>query len=324
MFEEEIKELEKTEADLTRHPDWEEFWHKNIQQLRAGDPETEKEFYDYPLRSVKVFKIKFRAHDNARLCAWYLIPAFTSGKQHPCIIHFHGAGGNKGIPADYLKWTDLGFAVIALDIREQGGESGSAAAAARGRFDNPYCRGILDKEESYIKDIYLDAVGTIDLAMTFPEIDPDYIVLEGGSQGGGLCLAGAALHQSVRYIMADVPSMCHLEARVKGFNGVLAGVSKYLAQRPADFKQVRETLSYFDIINMAAKIKADILASVGLRDDICPAAMFFAAYNRIKTSKEVKIYYFNGHEGGGKYHEDLKLRRAAALLDNRDKLQLAL
>jgi len=63
--------------------------------------------------------------------------------------------------------------------------------------------------------------------------------------------------------------------------------------------QVFRTLSYFDGINFAARAKARALFSVGLRDDVCPPTTVFAAYNHYAGEKEIRVYEFNEHDGGG-------------------------
>jgi cephalosporin-C deacetylase len=77
---------------------------------------------------------------------------------------------------------------------------------------------------------------------------------------------------------------------------------------PEQVERVFETLSYFDTMNMADRIKCSVLASVAMRDQVCPAKMYFATYNRIQAEKEIRIYPFNGHEGGGRVHNDVKLK----------------
>ena len=71
--------------------------------------------------------------------------------------------------------------------------------------------------------------------------------------------------------------------------------------------KVFETLSYFDTMNMADKITCKVLASVALKDNICPAECFFATFNRINSKKEICIYPFNEHEGGKSIHEEEKI-----------------
>ena len=73
---------------------------------------------------------------------------------------------------------------------------------------------------------------------------------------------------------------------------------------------VYNTLSYYDGIHFAPKITARCLFSVALMDNTCPPSTVFAAYNRIKAKKEINIYNFNNHEGGGPFQITARLRFA--------------
>lgn len=68
-----------------------------------------------------------------------------------------------------------------------------------------------------------------------------------------------------------------------------------------------KTLSYFDTMNHAEHITCPVYASVALKDNICPAECFFAAYNRITAPKQITIYPFNGHDGARHIHWQKKL-----------------
>ena len=56
-------------------------------------------------------------------------------------------------------------------------------------------------------------------------------------------------------------------------------------------------LGYIDIQFLAPRIKAEVLMGTGLMDTICPPSTQFAAYNKMKCKKEMKIYPDFGHEG---------------------------
>ena len=71
---------------------------------------------------------------------------------------------------------------------------------------------------------------------------------------------------------------------------------------------VFHTLSYFDGVNFAARSHARALFSVGLMDDICPPSTVFAAYNHFAGPKEIRVWPYNGHEGGGAYQSDEKVK----------------
>jgi cephalosporin-C deacetylase len=57
-----------------------------------------------------------------------------------------------------------------------------------------------------------------------------------------------------------------------------------------------------------------VLAAVALKDTVCPAKQFFAAYNRIDSTKEIIVYPYNGHEDACRVHFENKLRWLAAAL----------
>jgi cephalosporin-C deacetylase len=72
---------------------------------------------------------------------------------------------------------------------------------------------------------------------------------------------------------------------------------------------VFNTLSYFDGVNFATRAKAKGLFSTALMDQICPPSTVFAAYNYwSNTEKDIKVYPYNGHEGGGTYQTIEKMK----------------
>jgi cephalosporin-C deacetylase-like acetyl esterase len=59
--------------------------------------------------------------------------------------------------------------------------------------------------------------------------------------------------------------------------------------------QVYHTLSYFDIKNLAPKIRAPLIMGVGLMDEVCPPHINFAAYNQVRGEKIYIVYPQAGH-----------------------------
>ncbi len=45
------------------------------------------------------------------------------------------------------------------------------------------------------------------------------------------------------------------------------------------------TLAYFDIMNLADRVKVPVLMSIGLIDRVTPPSTVFAAYNHLETEK---------------------------------------
>jgi L-ribulokinase len=57
-----------------------------------------------------------------------------------------------------------------------------------------------------------------------------------------------------------------------------------------------------------------VLPRAGLTDDIAPPSTVFAAFNHYAGPKQIAVYEFNGHEGGGTRHLQAKLDFLAATL----------
>jgi cephalosporin-C deacetylase len=85
---------------------------------------------------------------------------------------------------------------------------------------------------------------------------------------------------------------------------------------PERVDAVFHTLSYLDVVNHARRITSPALFSVGLTDLITPPSTVFAAYNYFAGDKQIEVYSFNGHEGGGSLHFERKVnfvRRVAGV-----------
>jgi hypothetical protein len=76
---------------------------------------------------------------------------------------------------------------------------------------------------------------------------------------------------------------------------------------------VFNTLAYFDGIHFAARANSPTLFSTALTDEICPPSTIFAAYNHYAGPKQIKVWPYNGHEGGETFQSMEKLRFLAHL-----------
>ena len=66
--------------------------------------------------------------------------------------------------------------------------------------------------------------------------------------------------------------------------------------------QAFATLAYLDVVNHAKRAGAAALFSVGLADIITPPSTVFAAFNHYAGPKDIAVYPYSGHEGGGTGH----------------------
>ena len=60
-------------------------------------------------------------------------------------------------------------------------------------------------------------------------------------------------------------------------------------------KEKIETVSYFDVVNFARRLKIPGMYSWGYNDETCPPTSMFAAYNTINSPKELYLALETGH-----------------------------
>jgi cephalosporin-C deacetylase len=118
--------------------------------------------------------------------------------------------------------------------------------------------------------------------------------------------------------MPDVPYLCHYRRATEITDAhPYQEIARYCLIHRDKVDQVFSTLSYFDGVNFAARAKARALFSVGLMDEICPPSTVYAAYNHYAGPKDIKVYPFNHHEGGGSYQVQEQIRFLAEQLSGR-------
>jgi len=115
--------------------------------------------------------------------------------------------------------------------------------------------------------------------------------------------------------MPDVPFLCHFRrATTVVDTDPYNEIARYCKTHRGSSESVYNVLSYFDGMHFTPRISARCLFSVGLMDTICPPSTIYAAYNRLKAPKEMLIYDFNNHEGGGPFQQVAKIKWAKAHL----------
>jgi cephalosporin-C deacetylase len=170
-------------------------------------------------------------------------------------------------------------------------------------------QGILDPKTYYYRRVYTDGVRAVEAVRSRDDVDSTRIALTGGSQGGGITIAVSGLAPDVAVSMPEVPFLCHFRDVVgKTDKAPYTEIVKYISIHRHHEERVFNTLDYFDGVNFAPRIKAQSLFSTGMMDMICPPSSVFAAYNYVSAPKEIRVYRYNEHEGGGSHHARAKLK----------------
>lgn len=310
LIQDQLKRLEAIDVEPTARPDLDAFWADAMQKVKTTPLNVSLRPVDYGMSGIEVFDAAYDGLDGTRIAAWVVAPKGASPQSPtPLAVCYHGLGGDRGQPHYYLQLVSLGLTVVATDFRLQKGITGHAGALQThtGHLAHSIMN-IENKHDYYYYHAWTDAFRGIDLALGLPHIDRARVAVVGGSQGGGMALAAAALHPVVSLCLADVPTFCWLEKRVFDKSGGFGAIQDYLRDNPNNLDLVCETLSYYDMINLAPRITCPVLVSVGLKDPICPPDNVYAAYNKIRSDKRIVAYPFGDHGGGGATHEAVKFQ----------------
>jgi cephalosporin-C deacetylase len=304
-----LEELRKYNPSLTARPDFEDFWGKTVSTSKEQTLNAELIPVDYPTAKVKVWDVYYDGFENSRIHGRYILPeGIAKGTKIPAIIIHHGYNWNNFQISMALKYTLLGYAVFLAEARGQNLHSPDHNLYVNGGACGWMTLGILDPMNYYYRYVFMDCARIVDFLLDREEIDSDRIAIEGSSQGGGVALAVGALCPEIKVVMSDIPFLCHYRRAVE-----LAQTNPYL--EIADFfriqdslhkmeEQVYGTLSYFDNLNLAPKIKGDVLMSIDLEDVTCTPSTGFAVYNHICAYKELRVYSDFGHVAVTQHDEE--------------------
>jgi cephalosporin-C deacetylase len=298
----------------TQEPDGlDEWWAERLREARErAEPATVTVHEPGLYAPFEVSDVEFSGGAGDRVRAWYITPpgrAVTS-----TVVKFIGYGGGRGVPAEHMLLPALGYALLVMDSRGQGGRwtTGATADGAGTGPENSLVmtRGITTPEEYYYTRMFVDAALAVDTARELAGSPEAPIAVSGGSQGGALALAAAALRaDAVLVCHADVPFLCDIQRAITlAPHAPYTEIPEFLAENVDLIPRALDTLRYIDCALLARRITAATLVSVGLMDDICPPSTVFAAYNEINAAgKEIAVYPYSGHSGP-KAHAERQLR----------------
>jgi cephalosporin-C deacetylase len=299
-----LDELMDYRPDFPAPDDFDAFWDRTLTQARAhgGAVRTDRVTEAHRLRTVDVDDVRFPGWNGEPVAAWLLRPRDADGPL-PVVVTCLGYTGGRGLPTDHLFWSAAGYAQLVVDSRGQGHDTPDRGEGDGTQWAEGFMtRGIDSPDHYYYRRLMTDCVRAVDAIPEMPGLDADQVIVTGGSQGGGLALAVAALAPDrVAAVLPDVPFLCNFRRAVEiTGEGPYVELAKYLRwHSPRNVEPTFATLSYFDGVHFARRARAQALFSVGLMDPICPPSTVYAAYNNYAgADRTMTVWPFADHGGG--------------------------
>ncbi|MDW7695835.1 acetylxylan esterase [Flammeovirgaceae bacterium SG7u.111] len=277
--------------------DFDSFWEEAKEEAANCPMVVEKEFIPkYSNDKIDCYLIKLQAYKKNQFVYGYLTLPKRAGK-YPIVFAPPGAG-IKPMSLKHLFYAESG--IIRFDMEIHGirpdldRERYNEISRAFGNRNNSYLvNGLDNKDNYYMKKVYLSCVRALDFLTSLPEWDGKNLIAQGGSQGGALALITTGLDSRITACAANHPALSDMA----GYKAGRAGGYPHLFTKfdGMDTAEKLNTLAYYDVVNFAKLIKVPTFMTWGYNDDTCPPTTSYIVYNILDTEKEALITPVNEH-----------------------------
>ena len=297
-----VAELDKYYGVNPKPDDFEEYWKTALSDLEKVPPQIEMKKAPFQSPAVECYDLYFTGMNGARIYVKHLRPKNVKGKI-PAVLQFHGYTGYCGSYVEKIPYAASGCAVFAMDVRGQGGRSEDRGNVRGNTLHGHIIRGLEEDnpQKLLFRDVFLDTVELAHIAMDMEYIDATNVYVSGGSQGGALALACAALEPRIKKaavlypFLADYKRVWDMDLDVEAY-GELKDYFRSFDPRHEREKEIFTKLGYIDLQYLAPRIKADTIMFTALMDHICPPSTQYAVYNKMVCRKKHILYPDYEHE----------------------------
>jgi cephalosporin-C deacetylase-like acetyl esterase len=291
----------------TKNPtDFDAFWQANVEAARK-EVKNEKlivkseKVEKYSTDEFDCYLLKLKVDSRHSIYGYLTKPKSVNGQsvngKYPVVLCPPGAG-IKTIkePMRNTYYAKNGFIRLEMEIHglnpemtdEQFKEITSAFDYENGYLTN----GLDNRDNYYMKHVYVACVRAIDYLCSLPEWDGQNVFVQGGSQGGALSLITAGLDPRVTACVANHPALAdmagYLDHRAGGYPHFNRLNNMFTPEKVA-------TLAYYDVVNFARRITCPVYLTWGYNDNVCPPTTSYIVWNLITSKKESLITAINEH-----------------------------
>lgn len=291
---------EKIQPYTKMPADFQEFWDVNKAELAKAPLQFErKRAEEYCTDKVDCYLVKLQVNSRGQAIYGYLFYPKNAEKGSCPVVLCPPGAGIKTIkePLRHKYYAEQGCIRFEIEIhglnpQMSAEEFKEISNAFNGRENGYLTNGLDNRDNYYMKRVYLACVRSIDFLTSLPEWDGKNVAVQGGSQGGALALVTAGLDSRVTACVVNHPALSDMAGYMAGRAG---GYPHFFRVAGMDTPEKLRTMAYYDVANFARQIKASTYITWGYNDDVCPPTTSYAVYNVLNCPKEALITPINEH-----------------------------
>lgn len=286
---------------FTKEPsDFMTFWQQQMDQLKKTPLSyTRERAEEYCTDKIVCDLIKLRVDNSHSVYAYLTYPRNAKAGSLPICICPPGAG-IKTIkePLRHRYYAENGFLRLEMEIHgldpRLSDDMFKDISNAFGAKGNNYLENGLDNRDNYyMRHVYLALVRAIDFMTSLPEWDGKNVAYQGGSQGGALSMVAAGLDSRVTQCVVNHPALADMAGySEKGRTGGYPHMNKTPGMMTPEKIKV---MAYYDVVNFARHIKCPTYMTWGYNDNTCPPTTSYAVWNVLTCQKESLLTPINEH-----------------------------
>ncbi|MEL6943468.1 MAG: acetylxylan esterase, partial [Bacteroidota bacterium] len=269
--------------------DFDDFWTAQKAKL-AKIPIDAKVVFHQEGEYSTCYEVSLGMIDARRVYSYICVPKGTGS--YPAVLTLPAFGANPNLVKPLPEIAER-VGALSMSISIHNAPPGERVINPY-RPDNP-----AKQEENHFRYAILASLRAIDYMKNRADFNGK-LAVTGTSQGGGLAIMTAGLEEDVDLLVFSNPTHAQHQGFLYGF---ASGFPYYLEQIrvnvPNDFERFKATadaIQYYDAIYFAKRFQGTTLGIVGYKDQICPSATTFAAFNQL-SGKKILFHGINlGHQ----------------------------
>lgn len=243
--------------------------------------------YNWP--GFKIETYLFRNLDGHERHGWLAIPEGQS--PFPAFLWSPPYGRESLLPNAY--GTREGFVSASLNFFGHEAFHQEKYTVSRGYF----AEGVLEPRTWIMRSIFQDAIFASRILREQPEVDSEQVSAMGMSQGGGISIWLGAQIPWIKAVCADMPFLGGVSQTLGGhvYRYPLKELIDVADQTSDGLDRIKNTISYFDTLNVATRCQKPTHISLGEKDPAVKPISAEAVYAALPAAKALERYPI-GHD----------------------------